>query len=70
MANMGDRIDVLAGKLKGLRPTGFKFTSPKVTCAWKDCDQAPRPKSKYCSRDCSNKNARWRYRMRKKGLNP
>ena len=41
-------------------------------CSWKDCDKgedggaAPRKKrSKYCSRDCSNKNARWRHKQRK-----
>lgn len=36
-----------------------------VTCEWKDCDNPPRPNSKYCSRDCSNKNARHRYKRRK-----
>ena len=34
-------------------------------CAWKDCGNAARPNSKYCSRNCSNKNARYRHRMRK-----
>lgn len=34
------------------------------TCAWKDCDAKARPNSIYCSRGCSNKNARWRYKMR------
>jgi hypothetical protein len=40
-------------------------------CAWSGCAKgvadgpAPvRPKSKYCSRDCSNKNARRRHRLR------
>lgn len=46
-------------------------------CAWKDCNKGPkgeaaarREKSKYCSRDCKNKYARWRYKLRQKGLIP
>ena len=35
------------------------------SCGWKDCGNPPRPNSKYCSRDCSNKNARHRYKRRK-----
>ena len=42
-------------------------------CAWKDCDKGEnsgpairKSRSKYCSRDCSNKNARWRHKQRKK----
>ena len=41
-------------------------------CAWFKCDKdngrpaIARPKSKYCSKDCSNKNARWRHKQRKK----
>ena len=34
-------------------------------CAWKDCAKAARPRSKYCSRNCSNKNARARHAARK-----
>jgi hypothetical protein len=34
-------------------------------CAWKDCDNIPRPKSKYCGRACSNKNARHRHAKRR-----
>lgn len=34
-------------------------------CAWKDCQNAVRPGSKYCSRNCSNKNARYRHRQRR-----
>lgn len=36
-----------------------------VTCGWHPCKNPRRPNSKYCSRDCSNKNARWRYKQRK-----
>jgi len=42
-------------------------------CSWHLCDKGPgesrnrtRPGSKYCSRDCSNKNARWRHKRRRK----
>ncbi|MCB9764272.1 MAG: hypothetical protein H6739_31155 [Alphaproteobacteria bacterium] len=35
-------------------------------CAWKDCGKPARPGSKYCSRNCSNKNARYRHRLRKR----
>jgi len=34
-------------------------------CAWKDCGNLPAQNSKYCSRTCSNKNARLNYRNRK-----
>lgn len=35
-------------------------------CVWPPCEKPRRKKSKYCSRECSNKNARWRHKMRKK----
>lgn len=35
-------------------------------CAWKGCTKEARPGSKYCSRTCSNKNARSAYRKSKK----
>jgi len=46
------------------------LATPKVVvqtpaCAWKDCSNPSRKNSKYCSRDCSNKNARHRHRLRK-----
>lgn len=34
-------------------------------CAWAECSNLRRPNSKYCSRECSNKNARARHRKRK-----
>ena len=41
-------------------------------CTWHQCDKGAaggpavrRKGSKYCSRDCSNKNARWRHKKRK-----
>lgn len=35
-------------------------------CQWAGCGKAARPRSKYCSRNCSNKNARARHAARKK----
>ena len=34
-------------------------------CAWRSCESPSRERSKYCSRTCSNKNARERYRKKK-----
>ncbi|MCB9663640.1 MAG: hypothetical protein H6732_05990 [Alphaproteobacteria bacterium] len=34
-------------------------------CAWRECSEPARDGSKYCSRECSNKNARARYAKRK-----
>mgnify|MGYP001336973997 CR=1 FL=1 len=34
-------------------------------CAWHECCKPARPRSKYCSRNCSNKNARARHKARK-----
>jgi hypothetical protein len=34
-------------------------------CEWHPCAKPRRPNSKYCSRNCSNKNARWRHKQRK-----
>ena len=36
-------------------------------CTWAPCEKIARPGSKYCSRACSNKNARARYKQRKNG---
>lgn len=36
-------------------------------CALPGCDNPARPRSKYCSRACSNRNARARYAARHKG---
>ena len=35
-------------------------------CAWPGCEKPQRPNSKYCSRACSNKNARARHKARQK----
>ena len=39
-------------------------------CAWEECEKASRSNSKYCSRECSNKNARARHRLRKTSPKP
>lgn len=45
---------------------------PVVKCAWAKCNKNNgkpadrRERSKYCSLDCKNRNARWRYNLKKK----
>ncbi|TNF37740.1 MAG: hypothetical protein EP329_02225 [Deltaproteobacteria bacterium] len=53
------------------RPEEEILPEPKPTlaegveqCAWDGCTQPARPGSKYCSRRCSNRNARKRFRER------
>src|SRR5690606_23067377 len=46
-------------------PEDYDEHDDGVTCGWHPCKNPRRPNSKYCSRDCSNKNARWRYKQRK-----
>ena len=67
-----------------VRPPLLKFVETEQKkleqtekCAWKDCNKGEgkeaavkRDTSKYCSLDCKNKNARWRYKLRQKGLLP
>ena len=40
--------------------------APGDKCAWPPCAKRKRPRSKYCSRNCSNKFARHRHRQRRK----
>lgn len=40
-------------------------TDKNAVCAWHECNSPATGKSKYCSRNCSNKNARARYKARK-----
>lgn len=44
---------------------GSREETPGV-CAWQGCSKPARQTSKYCSRTCSNKNARWRHAQRGK----
>ena len=41
-------------------------SGPVSICAWSECNEPARPRSKYCSRNCSNKNARARHKTRSK----
>lgn len=38
---------------------------PAASCAWMECENPSSPGSKYCSVDCKNRNARWRYKNRR-----
>ena len=49
-----------------LLPPGTPPDKAAHLCGWGPCVNDARPKSKYCSRGCSNKNARWRHKRRKK----
>ena len=62
---------------KSTRTTNLYFVNEKTfdPCYWKDCNKGrgggvaeSRERSKYCSTDCKNRNARWRYNMKKKGI--
>jgi len=43
-----------------------RLVSGDEMCTWPGCDKPARPNSKYCSRACSNKNARARHKARQK----
>lgn len=43
-----------------------RLTAGAQLCTWPGCDKPARPNSKYCSRACSNKNARARHKARQK----
>ena len=54
-------------------PIDTSQMSDEELCAWHNCTRGPgggravrRKNSKYCSRACSNANARWRFKQRKK----
>ena len=50
-----------------VRESATPRTVPDVDqCTWKSCQKPARPRSKYCSRECSNKNARARYSAKSK----
>lgn len=76
-----DQSDVAPGRATGtIDPeTGLEIVVPSfdapldkkgrplLACTWPPCARYARPNSKYCSRNCSNKNARARYARRKDG---
>ncbi|MCO4744155.1 MAG: hypothetical protein KC912_05165 [Proteobacteria bacterium] len=49
-----------------LLPPGTPLNKPDSLCGWGPCPNDARSNSKYCSRACSNKNARWRHKKRRK----
>ena len=61
---------VVAAKPVAAKPKAAKAAPAKdgivlANCAWEGCEKSSRSNSKYCSRECSNKNARARHRLRK-----
>lgn len=59
------RVAEAAEKAKATTPVMPRKVLPfPGVCAWVECDQPSRPKSIYCSRNCSNKNARARHKAR------
>ncbi len=54
-----------AVKKAAARKTAPSALGPGRICAWHECSKPARPRSKYCSRNCSNKNARARHKARK-----
>lgn len=49
------------------RATAKRLAEDPPICAWTGCYNEPTGRSMYCSRECSNKNARWRHTLRKDG---
>lgn len=47
-------------------PPGTPLNKSEALCGWGPCVNDARSNSKYCSRACSNKNARWRHKKRRK----
>jgi len=49
---------------KTAKTTTAGEATAQTICAWRECEEIARPRSKYCSRNCSNKNARSRHKAR------
>lgn len=47
-------------------PAPIRPANAPTPCAYHLCNETARPGSKYCSRRCSNRNARYLYRKRKR----
>lgn len=47
-------------------PSSAEGVGSEQECAWPGCTKPRRPNSKYCTRACSNKNARARHKARQK----
>lgn len=70
-ATTTDEDVALAEAIQARAAANVKAPAPGATaevrlCAWNGCGKPARPNSKYCSRNCSNKNARARHAARKK----
>ena len=55
-----EKIAMGVGNIAGIRKLELW-----PSCVWEPCDRMKRKNSKYCSRACSNKNARARHAARK-----
>lgn len=51
---------------RGALATNGITSAGQPICEWHRCDKPARPNSKYCSRRCSNRNARNRHRIRER----
>lgn len=60
----GEQERALGRTLEALGNDFAEWVAATPTCAWKDCGDPPRASSKYCSRGCSNRNARARHKAR------
>ena len=58
-------VELLASTVQVLECSQSGATTQTNQCDWHSCTRVARPRSKYCSRDCSNKNARARYKSRR-----
>ena len=63
-----EKVQVAAHEVSVATATPVRTPSTGVdpVCAWPGCGKPSRPNSKYCSRACSNKNARARHKARQK----
>ena len=64
-AKSGSPARAAASKKTAARKTAPTADGMGGNCAWDECSKQARPRSKYCSRNCSNKNARARHKARK-----
>ena len=55
----------LPKKLKPSFTSVAESKSVRAKCSWHECVKTAAPNSKYCSRNCSNKNARSRHKAAK-----
>lgn len=61
-----ERVQTTAQEVTVAQTAAKAPASTDEECAWPGCEKPQRPNSKYCSRACSNKNARARHKARQK----